>query len=296
MRPTVFFRSASWSEVLFFETVQLGWLLPLIVGICLWRRGRRRGRVLVAFGAIWGVLALVFVGWSIWMCSSHSVVHVETFDSAIYQGAVGTAVFAYGEKGKFSFHHAEPGAEPDKQVLWETAITNGTATLPAGRIDGVQARFAVTNAAGDVLGQLAVYMKTREGIMLEPGGRHEFAGGFPLTASVRMERGSEDGMYAMRVVMADTAGDHVRWFGADGHWLDASYEAVTSVGRCFVGGSLHEYWQTSFSEDIPPTFIIRPAFGDVPFDIRAEETQVSRDELLRETLERGEKWLKEDGK
>ena len=299
--PTAIFMSSpgsqTWQEYALSGTVALGWLLPLIVGICLWRRGGMAGRMLVGIGTVWGVLALAFVGWFIWMCFSESSTWtwMKTFDLATYQGAVGTVAFAYDGNGEVLFHHAEPDAEPNKRIVWKTAITNGIATFPAGRITEMMACFFVTDASGKTLGQFSWFCTEKnEMLTLEPGGRHEVAGGFPLMASISVEEGVEDGQCVMQFSMADTAGNRVDFDGGDDSPLDVSFEAIASDGTCFWRGRLeYNFYLGKIPADAPATFIIRPVLGKVPLDIRIEETRVSRDELLRETLERGERWLKE---
>ena len=101
----------------------------------------------------------------------------------------------------------------------------------------------------------------------------------------------------MQFSMADTAGNRVELDGGDHNPLEIPFEAVAPDGTCFWRGCLEfGCFRGKIPTDAPPTFIIRPVCADIPLDIRIEETRVSMDELLRETLERGEKWLKEDGK
>ena len=73
-----------WQEYVLSGSALLGWLLPLIVGICLWRRARKIGRVLVGLGAVWGVLALAFAGWGFGMMYGFMP---KRFNPATYQGA-----------------------------------------------------------------------------------------------------------------------------------------------------------------------------------------------------------------
>ena len=289
--------SCTWQEYALSGTVALGWLLPLIVGMCLWRRCGMAGRVLVGLGAVWGVVALVYVGWFIWMFSSNSAVHVKTFDPVTYRGAVGTVVFAYDGEGDVIFQHSEPDSASDKKTWWHAVVANGSAKFPAGRIEDILVHFFVTNAWCGTCMLSWDYTKENRRFTLDPGERHEIAGGFPLTASISVEGGFEDGQCVVEFSMADTAGNHVVLDGGDHNPLDIPFEAVAPDGTCFWRGRLgNGYSHEKIPADAPPTFIIRPVCADIPLDIRIEETRVSRDELLRETLKHGEKWLKEDGK
>ena len=281
--------ASSWQEYMLAGTILLGWLLPLVAGMRLRRRGRKTGRILVWLGAVWGVLALAFVGWGVWMLLTCGFMP-KRFNPATYRGAVGTVVFPYGGKGDVIFGHSESNSVLAKTTLWKAAVTNGIATLPAGRIAGMTASFPVTNASGNVAGQLTwINTATYGELALESGGRHEFAGGFPLTASMRVEKGrGGDGQYDVMFWVSDRAGNFVSLYGRNGNLPNVAFEATTPDGTCFWRGRLGDdgSHRVKIPDDAPSTFTIRPVLGKVPFDIRVEETQVSRDALMRETPKR----------
>ena len=210
--------------------VLLGWLVPLVKGVRRRHRGNG-GRVLIGVGTAWGVLTLAGLGWGAYMIHSlSSRYEMKAFDVATHQGATGTVAFAYGENGEVKFILSEGR----KNQYWKTAVTNGVAVLPTGEINVGDVSFSLTNATGDVLGELSC--SPAHGVSqfkLEPGGRHEITGGFPLTASVQAEsRG--DGRFSLDFSLLDTAGNQISWSGAGSGRRDApSFEAVSPDGTCF---------------------------------------------------------------
>lgn len=80
----------------------LGWIFPLVMGI---RRRRRQsgGTGLIAFGGVWGTLAIVLLCFAIFaIYSIRRQMQVETFDPANYKGQTGTITLPWN--GDFSLN------------------------------------------------------------------------------------------------------------------------------------------------------------------------------------------------
>ena len=294
--PTAIWMSTqcSWLDGVFCGAILFGWLVLLVAGIYLCRH-RRAGYVLAGIGAAWGAAVLCGMGWMFWQYA-FSGFEIEQFDAATYRGAVGTVAFAYGGKGTVSFY--PPGADPEskERIVLETAVTNGVAVLPAGRVELRYADFRLADAAGDALGKLECWMADgNKAFTLEPGGRHEVAGGFPLAASVQMwvtdvENGHvnvENGRYGALFSMTDTAGNQVSWY-KDGEIQTAvAFEALSPDGACFLRECFEDGGGCSgrMSASVPSSFVIRPVIGEFPFAVRVEEKAVSRDGLVKRALD-----------
>jgi hypothetical protein len=207
----------------------LGWLAPLIIGLRRRRRGTG-GKVLTGVGAVWCLLALGLVGMGV--RTYYAFRHDDqqaAFDADAYEGALGTLAFPYEGAGSLSFRCESPdGASHGGNA----AVTNGIVRVPAGKITLHRLSVALTNSGGAAGGTLTCsFASKNESFKLETNGQHRVAGGFPLTASIKAE--SQGEKLSLNFSMADTAGNKVAWYAAGAGRTPPSFEAVEPSGKCF---------------------------------------------------------------
>jgi len=168
----------------------LGWLVPLVMGIVRLRR-KREGTALTIIGGVWGILALLMVGFAAYGYFSVSRVtepsSVADFTPATCKGPTGKIVLPY--KGEVSL--VVSPLDADKQL--RLSGKNGELVAPAG-IHRLSEFEAVARDSRNVkwTASCSFWSGKQREICVRAGGSTPLDVGPPLTARVVAQHSGPD--------------------------------------------------------------------------------------------------------